>query len=210
MIVAIGTPATFLGMIGILHNNWMIIHHGLLTLGLSSGVTHLVTELLKASVGSLRPDFIARCKWDLIEATCTGKPDSVRAGRQSFPSGHSSSAFAAMTFFSLFLAGSTGALCFSAPPRTNTIRSRALLVLFTLAPLFWATYIAITRIQDNRHRGRDVIAGALIGISMSTIFYHAYWPSPFIAKSVAITGPNLPKHVYTEGDEESQELLISH
>ena len=58
-----------------------------------------------------------------------------------------------MTFLSLFLAGLTGSLCLSTPvPTTNMIRSRSVLLILTLCPLFWATYIAITRIEDNVRR----------------------------------------------------------
>ena len=46
-------------------------------------------------------------------------------------------------------------------------------------------------------------------MTMSTICYHAFWPCPFTSKTMT-SGSSIPKHIYAQGDEESQELLISH
>lgn len=38
-------------------------------------------------VGRLRPDFLDRCAYDLVEKACTGPLELVKDGRRSFPSG---------------------------------------------------------------------------------------------------------------------------
>lgn len=115
--------------------------------------------------GRLRPDFLSRCQWDASQHICTGyvlrlfstkspftqhrDTKLVIDGRQSFPSGHSSTAFVAMSFVSLFLAGKTAALCFGiTPPCGPFLRSRFVRLCLVLLPLAFAAWVAITRIED--------------------------------------------------------------
>lgn len=81
--------------------------------------------------------------------TCYRPPKIVLDGHRSFPSGHSSAAWAGMTFVFLLLAGKTG--CFrsnpSFPPRSWT-GSALLRISLTISPLFLAAWIAITRLED--------------------------------------------------------------
>lgn len=71
-----------------------------LTLALLTAVllTGAITNCIKAPVGRLRPDFVARCwpegklKWSVEDqfggyAECDGEPALVKEGRKSFPSG---------------------------------------------------------------------------------------------------------------------------
>ena len=118
--------------------------------------------------GRLRPDFLARCKWSNHLKACSGyshmftndltnemlnilyrKLDKVMEGRRSFPSGHSSTAFCGMVFLSLCLAGLTGAWCLSqpAPPR-SFLGSRIARISLTLLPVGFATWVAISRLED--------------------------------------------------------------
>lgn len=70
-------------------------------------------------------------------------------GRKSFPSGHSSTAFSGMFFLSLWTAGQTAAWCFSVQMPSRSLRSSRMTSFFlSLLPLFWATHVAVTRIQD--------------------------------------------------------------
>lgn len=117
-------------------------------------------------IGRLRPDFLVRCSWDVALQACTGlvlqalpvrnrlkvryrDSSSIRDGRRSFPSGHSSTAFAAMTLVSLLLAGKTAAWCFAKPaPPSSFLSSK--LAAFTLStiPLAYATWVAVSRVED--------------------------------------------------------------
>ena len=77
------------------------------------------------------------------------KAQLIIDGRKSFPSGHSSTAFSGMLFLSLWIAGQTAAWAFSVPKAPGNWRSsRLLLFSLTLIPLFWATRVAISRVQD--------------------------------------------------------------
>lgn len=72
-------------------------------------------------------------------------------GRKSFPSGHSSTAFVGMTFMFLWLSAKTAAWCFAAPlpPRSPwVLASRLGRVLLTLLPLTFATWVAVSRVED--------------------------------------------------------------
>lgn len=117
--------------------------------------------------GRLRPDFLARCKWDSVIQACTGQElipcmfyfvltfvirhaKNVANGRMSFPSGHSSTAFSGMIYLSLWIAGQSAAWCFSIPKAPRSIRSSRIGILcLSLLPFFWALHVALTRLQDH-------------------------------------------------------------
>jgi diacylglycerol diphosphate phosphatase / phosphatidate phosphatase len=79
----------------------------------------------------------------------SSKMSTVLDGRKSFPSGHSSGAFAGMTFLSLWLAGKTAAWCFHSPSSVISGRTTRLGALsLTFIPLSWATFVALSRVED--------------------------------------------------------------
>ena len=45
-----------------------------------------------------------------------------------------------------------------------------------LLPLALAAFITVSRVVDYRHHPADIIAGALIGVFVSNLVYHLYWP----------------------------------
>lgn len=109
-----------------------------------------VTDVVKNAVGRPRPDLIDRCK------PAAGTPDhqlvtigvcteldhhTLHDGWRSFPSGHSSFAFAGLGFLSLFFSGQLHVF----RPRTDLGRA-----LFALAPILGAAMIAISRCEDYR------------------------------------------------------------
>lgn len=72
-------------------------------------ICQTLTDVIKFTVGRLRPNFIAVCmpQWDkldctnhayIIQANCTGDEKIVRDARLSFPSSHASVSFYTMTF----------------------------------------------------------------------------------------------------------------
>ncbi|KAG6825501.1 hypothetical protein H0H92_003488, partial [Tricholoma furcatifolium] len=125
----------------------------------------------------------------------------ILSGRKSFPSGHSSTAFSGMTVLSLWAAGMTAAWCFSvsAPPR-SILASKLGKFCLTLLPLCWASFVAISRIQDYRHHKEDVIVGSLLGIMAATVSYLIFWPNPFSHKTFLNGYPALPRDLYTDLD----------
>ncbi|KAF8216613.1 lipid phosphate phosphatase 1 [Mycena galopus ATCC 62051] len=202
--IALLVPAAVVLALGLLRLSFVAIHHGILALLAGRGMSRLFTNVLKNRVGRLRPDFLARCKWDEVALKCTGKQSDILDGRRSFPSGHSSAAFAGMTFLSFWIAGQTAAWCFQAPLPVASLRSSRLLRFsLTLLPLWWAIFVAVTRLEDYRHHKEDVIAGGIIGALCSAICYLAFWPSPFSARSFS-TYYGQPRLISSENDRRQQ------
>nr|AIY99929.1 lipid phosphate phosphatase 1 [Eimeria tenella] len=89
------------------------------TLAVSLNLAFLLTNALKAAVGSLRPHFLDVCKPDWSQVACkdptseryvyvdnfhcTGDPKLMEEARRSFPSGHSSCTVCGMLFGALYL-----------------------------------------------------------------------------------------------------------
>ncbi len=138
-------------------------------------------------------------------------------GRRSFPSGHSSTAFSGMVYLSLWLAGMTGAWCFSHPaPAKSFFGSRTARLSLTLLPIAFATWVAVSRIEDyvcdpiylicadcsycaQRHHKEDVIVGGLIGTLTATTSYFIYWPSPFLFRGADLDrGAVRPRNIYRD------------
>ena len=76
-------------------------------------------------------------------------PAKFLDGRRSFPSGHSSTAFFGMTFLALYLAGLTGAWSLTRPEESGSpLRSKLARLVLTLLPLGFATWVAVSRVED--------------------------------------------------------------
>lgn len=89
-------------------------HVAVLGLAIALVLTSFLTDTVKNAVGRARPDLLARCRPapgtppDTLVgiAVCTERRHHVlHDGWRSFPSGHSSFAFAGLGYLSLFLAG---------------------------------------------------------------------------------------------------------
>ncbi|OJT06736.1 Lipid phosphate phosphatase 2, partial [Trametes pubescens] len=182
-IFAFFLPVAITVAIGAIRRSPIDIHHSVLGFYTTGGLTYLLTEFLKNRVGRLRPDFLDRCKWNKELKACTGKLDSILDGRRSFPSGHSSIAFAGMMFLSLWIAGATGAWRLTEPVPSGFHRSKFGRVFLSLVPLVFATWVAVSRVEDYRHHKEDVIVGSLLGSTCATICYLIYFPSPFAPDS---------------------------
>ncbi|KAI5123205.1 hypothetical protein M0805_003971 [Coniferiporia weirii] len=198
-------PLCFVVFDSITKRSLINLHHGALGLYVSRALTHFITEFLKNRVGRLRPDFLARCQWGVALNWCTGNFDDIEDGRKSFPSGHSSTAFSGMTFLFLWLCARTAAWTFSAhlPARKPWIfASRLGRIVFTLIPIVFATWVAITRVEDYKHHKEDVIVGGLIGIFCGATGYLTYWPNPFSSHHHANEVADQPRLLYKNIDTE--------
>ncbi|MEP6780315.1 MAG: phosphatase PAP2 family protein [Gemmatimonadaceae bacterium] len=108
----------------------------------SIAVSGAITQLLKLSVGRERPNLSAD-----QNAFAFHPAKGYKADFNSFPSGHTTAAFAAATAFSDELRRTH--------PQAARIASPALYSI--------ATLVGVARMYNNRHWLSDVAAGALIG-----------------------------------------------
>jgi len=129
-----------------------------------------VTDVLKLSVGRLRPDFLSRCQWNGEQ--CIGIPAVVAEGRRSFPSGHATIAFAGMSYLAFYIAGRCRLFHKNHMWQTKLIGAISVLVSLTIA-----TCIGYSRVYDHWHYVTDVIMGSGMGILSASCCYirHFYW-----------------------------------
>lgn len=161
---------------------FILIHVSILAFALSLFVTGFITNFLKVFIGRPRPDFIARCapnpdtpKDGLVTSAVCTETDAhkLEDGFKSFPSGHSSIAFSAFYFLSLWMAGQLSV--FSQQSKMSS-KANSLKAFVCILPILLASYVSISRTEDYRHRFSDILAGAIIGIIMSWICYRLYFP----------------------------------
>jgi diacylglycerol diphosphate phosphatase/phosphatidate phosphatase len=174
-------------------------HVSILGLAISMILAAFLTDVIKNAVGRPRPDLLARCQpakgtshtglvtFDVCTET---RPHVLQDGWRSFPSGHSSFAFAGLGYLTLFLAGqmhifshvSKGGGESGRPVATlgdhteKMVRGDLLRALLCLIPLMGAVMIAISRVQDYRHDVYDVCVGSLLGWVVTYWSYRRYWP----------------------------------
>lgn len=151
---------------------------GILGLLLAEGATFVITQALKNLIGKPRPDFIDRCQpvsgamdrtpYGLSTSEICTQTDAaiLKDGYRSFPSGHSSTAWAGLFYLSLYLAGKLHVL---------DHRGEVWRTFFVLVPVLSAALIAGTRVIDARHHGFDVIVGSLIGLLVAWGAYRQYF-----------------------------------
>jgi len=149
-------------------------------------LTASTTEFVKIIVGALRPGFARACMPNttfpplfytptavLDNFMCTS-PDlsSLKEYRVSFPSGHSSFAFAASVFLALYFIWRSGSLRSKGPrgppPHLYTHILQALIPF----PIWCATLIGISRITDNKHFPVDVLGGACLGSLIASVTFY--------------------------------------
>ena len=118
----------------------------------------------------------------------THTPHTGETTRKSFPSGHASTSFCGFTLLTLFLHTNFGLPNYywqqqqlnsnnssSSPTRfLPRVTWHRVISIGSLAPMALATFIAASRVVDNKHWPADVVAGALLGASVS-YFVHGLW-----------------------------------
>lgn len=117
--------------------------------------------------GDVAFPFIEDVKSMIDRADCINQKDKLlrRGGRRSFPSGHTSFAFAGATFcalYSYYWLGKLKTRMNLGRPGVNFPGASVKLGMFCL----WyvpAIYVGISRTQDYRHHPGDVFGGAIIG-----------------------------------------------
>ncbi|KAA1112559.1 hypothetical protein PGT21_002058 [Puccinia graminis f. sp. tritici] len=222
-------PVPFLGVLAVVIPAVLIIicsqlllrsswdtHIGLLGLALSLSLSLVVTTTVKITVGRPRPDMLSRCQpsptatnagfpsYGLSNSSvCTAPVDSreFQDGFRSFPSGHSSTAWAGLGFLSLYLAGKL---------HLFDRRGHSLKVWISIAPLLGAALIAISRTMDNRHHWQDVLIGSALGALTAWFGYRFYYPDLSSQNSHRPYSPRIPSLNAFTGSEEEDENQSEH
>lgn len=142
----------------------------------------MVSGLCKVTAGRLRPHFMSVCQPNLTDSscgrwerpqyvtnfTCSGnlqlfpepaeREQRLAEARLSFLSGHASLSWYGGVF-------SAGYIQTSATRHRNV--SCLPLVLVQVAVTLYAMLVSISRVTDNKHHPSDVLAGALLGVSLA-------------------------------------------
>lgn len=149
-------------------------HNSVLGLLQALALTLLTTEALKLAAGEYRPDYYA-----IVQQPSSSTHD-INDGHQSFPSGHASTSFAAMSYVSLWLAANLGVFA----KQSSGDMWRAII---SLVPLTISFFVAISRVDDYHHNFTDITAGAIIGAAFALYCWHLNYPSLFSR------APHVPK-----------------
>lgn len=140
---------------------------------------------LKWLIGGLRPHFLTVCAPDISRfaqptgngfesimydrTVCTGDQDEIDDSLESFPSGHSTAAFAGFVFLYLYLNAKLKVWSNYHPAFWKLIA--------TYAPILGATLIAGALTIDEYHNWYDCLAGAIIGTVMAISSYRMVYAS---------------------------------
>ncbi|KAG8932055.1 hypothetical protein FRC02_001744, partial [Tulasnella sp. 418] len=156
------------------------------TMGLlMSLITAAVFQVfLKWLIGGFRPHFLDVCKPNVQGVTgtgfqqlfytadvCTGDRNKINDSLESFPSGHSTAAFAGFVYLSLYFNAQLKVMSDHRPAYWKLI--------LVFAPLLGATLIAGSLTIDQFHHYYDVIMGAIIGTSCAIVAYRATFAALF-------------------------------
>jgi phosphatidate phosphatase len=145
--------------------------------GFGAACSQLLTDIAKYQIGRLRPHFFSVCQPVMLDGsncsnpknlgryiedfTCIGESSSARMLKEmrlSFPSGHSSFSFYTMLFCTVYL------------HKRMTWKASKLLkhaLQFVLLAVAWFT--CLSRISDYKHHWSDVLAGAILGITVAIV-----------------------------------------
>jgi len=161
-------------------------HHAFLGLLISLVGASWFQVTCKWLIGGIRPNFLSICKPDLTKlhggqgfggiyydrSICTGEEWEINEAFQSFPSGHSSAAFAGFLFLSFYLNAKLKMTC-------TPHRGAFWKIVVVTTPVLMATLISLSRLIDYSHQWYDIIFGALIGIGFAFLGYSTQFYSIF-------------------------------
>ena len=147
-------------------------------------VSAIFQVLLKVLIGGLRPHFLAVCNPKLptdlgagqgfknvlwTREICQGDTAQINFAMSSFPSGHTTAAFAGFVYLSLYLNAKLKVWA--------NYHAAFLKIVLLYLPILGAVLIACSLVVDYHHNWYDVLAGAVIGIVTAFSAYRAVWAS---------------------------------
>jgi diacylglycerol diphosphate phosphatase / phosphatidate phosphatase len=167
-------PILVVGIVGWLSPNRHDLQAGVSAAMTNIGLSEMTTQLIKYSVMRRRPNFYALCEFSKELRKCTAPYERQLEAQFSFPSGHSSLTFGAMSFLALYFLGKIGL-----QRKNYSVATRMKTLLCIVIPLGWAFSVASSRVIDHWHHPSDVVAGALLGFFSAMLSYHTCYPHVF-------------------------------
>ncbi|RZC38678.1 PAP2 domain containing protein [Asbolus verrucosus] len=162
--------------------NWCYnAYYVILVFAFGMACSQLMTDIMKYTVGRLRPHFITICAPNIncslpakqhiyhIDFNCTSnyKNDArlMKEMRLSFPSGHSSFSMFTMLYFAIYL-----------QRRMDWDGSKLLKHTLQFLAVLAAVFVAMTRISDYKHHWSDVLSGLAIGTITACVTVSTFIP----------------------------------
>ncbi|XP_041358648.1 phospholipid phosphatase 3-like [Gigantopelta aegis] len=160
--------------------DWLMALKGISFFLFGVMVTEAFTEVIKHSIGRLRPNFFDVCKPEfnnincstryITEYTCMNTEFSereIRESRLSFPSGHASFGMFCAVYTALYL---QARFLFGSSVLTKPTLQAGLVLV--------AVWCGMTRITDHKHFSADVVTGFTLGTIVAwLVFYKVAWLS---------------------------------
>lgn len=179
-LVGMVLPIVILLVVGICNGPPGDAHASLCAYFLSVGMNSFVTDTMKNYCAKLRPNFYNMCEFDAGTKTCT---NDVSNAHKSFPSGHSSLAFCAMSILSLYFLGKVGLhrIPLKNDPTKNypSLATKLMAWVSFAIPMSIALFVACSRVHDYFHHPADIVTGALIGIVCALFATSLWYPSVY-------------------------------
>jgi diacylglycerol diphosphate phosphatase/phosphatidate phosphatase len=150
--------------------------------------TSAVTNSIKVSVGYPRPNCFAKCDYQYFNTNnteylsltkfnqigskdlCYSNTNDISDAFQSFPSGHSSLIFSAITFASNVISDGIGGTDGTNETTTQNAYIGMCNMFIHVGLYALAIWVGVTRIQDYYHNTFDVIAGLILGCVIAHAF----------------------------------------
>ncbi|KAL2071524.1 hypothetical protein VTL71DRAFT_12759 [Oculimacula yallundae] len=144
-----------------------------------------IATILKHFIGGFRPHYMQVCKPDMglifggtsqsqssfAPSACTADSHDVNRAIQGFPSGHTTSAFAAAMFLTLYLNAKLKAFADHA--------SEFWVFIVTILPLLLASLIGGSMYITYQHHAHEIVIGMLIGMVVGTLGYRSAYSAVF-------------------------------
>lgn len=200
-VIAVAVPITFILIMQFRVRSFWDVNNGIWGVLYAVMTGCMIQIIVKLVYAGLRPNFLTVCQpkipvEDLVRlgqgfqdiyfnARICSNPDKkmVANSLQSFPSGHSTAAFAGLVFASLYINGKLKIFGNTHPPYF-------FLILF-LFPLTLATCVVGTLMLDMSHNWYDILAGSLLGTFTAFVAYRATYASVWDYRTNHIPTPRV-------------------
>ncbi|KAF2203464.1 hypothetical protein GQ43DRAFT_262919 [Delitschia confertaspora ATCC 74209] len=182
-IISFLVPFILIALIGtFLVGSYWDLDNALKGLGYALATATVFQVFIKILVGGLRPHWYAACdpsyspvlpfsraNFMYDQRVCRGDRGRVNEAMSSFPSGHSSAAFAGFTFLALYINAKFKVFA--------DHHSRHWKLLLFVLPILTALLMALSKVIDYWHNWYDVLVGSIIGTLFALMAYRMVYTS---------------------------------